>query len=49
MGRVLLIIGAVIGGLVLAFGALGVLIAATSPGPDQADTYTQSSLSSWGR
>ena len=35
-----MIVFGVIGGLVLAFGALGVLIAATSPGPDQADTYT---------
>ena len=40
MGRIVLIVFGVIGGLVLAFGALGVLIAATSPGPDQADTYT---------
>jgi hypothetical protein len=40
MGRIVLIVFAVIGGLVFAFGALGVLIAATSPGPDQADTYT---------
>ena len=40
MGRIVLIVLGVIGGLVLAFGALGVLIAATSPGPDQADTYT---------
>lgn len=40
MGRIVLIVFGVLGGLVLAFGALGVLIAATSPGPDQADTYT---------
>ena len=40
MGRIVLIVFGVIGGLVLAFGALGLLIAATSPGPDQADTYT---------
>ena len=38
MGRIVLIVFGVIGGLVLAFGALGVLIAATLPGPDQADT-----------
>lgn len=44
MGRVLLIIGAVIGGLVLAFGALGFLIGATTPGPDQADTYLGAGL-----
>jgi hypothetical protein len=39
MGRVLLIIGAVIGGLVLAIGVLGLIINATTPGPDQGSGY----------
>lgn len=39
MGRIVLIIGAVIGGLLLGFGVLGLIIIATTPGPDQADGY----------
>ncbi len=37
MGRVLLIIGAVAGGLVLAFGTLGLILAYAQPDPNQSD------------
>src|SRR5713226_4830441 len=37
MGRVLLIIGAVVGGLVLAFGTLGLILAYAQPDANQSD------------
>jgi hypothetical protein len=37
MGRVLLIIGAIVGGLVLAFGALGLILAFAQPDANQSD------------
>src|SRR5712691_10195975 len=37
MGRVLLIIGAVVGGLVFAFGVLGLILAITQPDAQQSD------------
>jgi hypothetical protein len=39
MGRILLIIGGVIGGLVFALGILGLIGSATEPGPDQEFGY----------
>src|SRR5260370_33937436 len=37
MGRVLLIIGAVVGGLVFAFGVLGLILAVAQPDAQQSD------------
>lgn len=39
MGRILLIIGGVIGGLIFAFGVLALIGNASEPGPDQGSTY----------
>ncbi len=44
MGRVLLIIGAIVGGLIFAFGVLALVGTASTPGPDQAAGYGGSFL-----